>query len=173
MYVDIRKEILKHLDINELSIICQTDRNFTEICNSKDFWHNYFTHHKLRVLNNPNNMINWIILFKYTKEIDIKTNYILNHEKFGRYQSVSLDENTLKYVIIGVQSDELINFFNNLINDMVFITIIYHNKDYILELGVNDIGTMLHKNSYIINKNIAYQYIFNILYYELQGMNNI
>ena len=42
MNTDIRSEILKQLDIEDLSALCLTDENFYLICNNKNFWYQYF-----------------------------------------------------------------------------------------------------------------------------------
>lgn len=194
---DIRSEILKQLDVNDLSLLCLTDQNFYSICVNKDFWYNYFKYNQLIMPIEATTLKEWIKLFKYVKEIDIQTNRVLNGlagppKVVGfenTFQSKTLYITELDKVKINDPTNYVIlDFFNSLIGDSkpsFRIVIAYYKDHYVLELeGSNfdaslpftEMVNLYNKNykdmAYKINRDIAYQYIFAILYYKLQGFNN-
>ena len=195
MNTDIRSEILKQLDIDDLSVLCLTDENFYHICNRKEFWHTYFDHYQLKLPNDVKGIKEWIKLFKYVRDIDLQTHQILNELvgpiKFRGFANIFRSKTLYatdldKITIDNEQANQLVlDFYDSLTGDnkpSFRMAIAYHKDQYLLELEGDNIDTHLPFNdmlamynktykqiAYTINKDIAYQYIFAIFYYQLQG----
>jgi len=57
-------EILYQSNIDDISSICQSNKNALHICNNKHFWKNYFMYHHLPILTNEQTAFDWINEFK-------------------------------------------------------------------------------------------------------------
>lgn len=193
MNTDTRREILHHLDIHNLQNICVADKNLYTICHDKDFWRQYFNNHQLLLPEIGDLTLNeWVKLYHKILLIDDRVNQILTimsgpvhmigYE--NSYKSDGLDLSNVNMVTINNDIDKIVlNFINSLGSYPLYTIGVFYRDGYYLSLyGSNyDPNLSFSENlsfgnkskAYKINKDVAYHYIFNMLYYRISGMNSL
>ena len=193
---DLRGVILQYLEIDDLSIICFTDK-MSEKISPKFFWTIYFESHGLPIpKENLTNPIAWLKLFRKYQKIHDRTNIIL-YELSGPIKVMGY-ENTFRSSSLVIENldnlmihdkranDLLIAFVNQFekLNKLSYRLIIFYRDGYYLQLDGNltdsslsfsDMLTLSNNTQktavYKISKDIAYQYLFILLYHQLHGIN--
>ena len=77
---DIMFNILLNGNIDNLKILCQTNKIANQICNSDFFWMTKLSHDNIPVIykKHPNNYIKWVEYYKCTRDTLLKIDNILN-----------------------------------------------------------------------------------------------
>ena len=144
-----------------------------------------------------NSLQEWITLYQYSKHIDTRTKQVLSGLEgpikmigfYNSFASTYLSESQFgKIVIDNHMANQLVlNFYKSLNGDgdSSFAIKISYKDGYLLELIGTNYDDQLpfllmidqyFKNekqvAYTINRQIAYDYIFTILYYGLQNLGN-
>lgn len=198
---DTRSIILQFLDIHDLFNACLTDTIALQLCSQKYFWSLYFEKHHLHIIKeNYNKPILWINLFKnYTKinkNITDRLQFLEGHIKVVDFDNRCHCNITAKERIFDTDSSIIRMLFpeksNQIIDDFMiqygnnFILefIIFYRKGYYLQLEgwYHDANLSFSDNMYLmwqtkktqvymIDKNMAYEYMFTLFNHGLRFYN--
>ena len=67
-------QIMLNMDINDIKVLCLTNKSYHQICNQNDFWRALFKNHGLKIYQPQHTLVNWIKeynkVLKASKEAD-------------------------------------------------------------------------------------------------------
>lgn len=127
---DVDYKILMYLEPDELSKVCRTNHYSRELCDNKVFWIDKFEHDKLPLLYKPDELNDWLILYKNTKVGYQLAKYALILQKLLR-NDIEIVANEQLYV------GSLIKQVNKNFK-LQKVSQIYIDLDYNVELYRND-----------------------------------
>lgn len=152
--LDVNKELLFHLNINDLKSICSSSYQFNKICHDKNFWIQKLKYEKIPLLkplpNSINEYENYIYFINYTKSL-------LNNNKISFIKIYFIPNKLFIHLMY--------NFFKiKISNDIDYSLIIINTKNYELYFKyvlLNESSDLLHQYEIKLN----YHEIFKFLYY--------
>lgn len=143
--LDLDYMILNQLEVQDLSIICRTNKYAQQLCYNKDFWKLKFKNENLPYTSSPNSLIQWLDLYKMV--IEAKQNAIdillINEIEKGVINIINpihnedfLSSFILKIININYDPITRIDIDNNKVT-------LYHDEFVNLTLSKDQIITLL------------------------------
>lgn len=160
-------------DPNVLINYCYIDKFNKKICSKKYFWEQVFTKYNIPMLNNYNNVDDWVDEFVRTYNSTIKVEKII--DKISDTNTFYASDFTMKNVDIHYILDifkkyeynyKLPKEIQNVLNDGGIITVnelslfLADDKEYIVQVILNS-GYFM---SFNMNKDKLYDILFDIIY---------
>lgn len=157
---DIRQSILYQLDdIEDIKIICYTDRLYHSLCSSKDFWINWYAKHQLNYPGNTyDNPKDYILEY----ELVLKTNQIIDDIIKGKkslYFEVNSDEINMSDLIYDpyVADDKLLRILKDIYK--INFGYMFFSRDFSITYHANPFSIL----RYYVDKSTLFKFILNLL----------
>ena len=111
--------IMSNLNIDDVMNICILDKNYLKICNSPDFWYQYFKKHNKIIAYTPTNLKGWFLLYK-------------NNDYVPILQYFDIDADDIRNIIEIIDNMYvcIFDYLNNLHNKHTHFVLLSKNSNF-------------------------------------------